>query len=92
MLSIPAVVGRVAISTAGRDAGRVFVIVTIEDDAYVYVADGDLRKMDHPKRKKLKHLKLTEKVLEPIAEKLISGSKVFDAQVRSAIRALDQDA
>ena len=78
--------GRVVVSTAGRDAGRVFIILSVIDTLYVYIADGDLRKIDHPKKKKLKHLKLTGVVLEPIAGKLKQGTKVFDAEVRRAIK------
>jgi len=79
-------IGRVAVSTAGRDTGRAFMIIGLVDAQYVYIADGDLRKIEHPKKKKLKHLKLTETVLVSIADKLKQGTKVFDAEIRSAIK------
>lgn len=86
-MTYSAEVGRIAVSTAGRDTGRAFIILNVIDAHYVYIVDGDLRKMDHPKKKKLKHLKLTGHVLEPIAGKLKEGVKVFDAEIRSAIKA-----
>jgi len=88
MVSYPVQVGGIAVSTAGRDTGRVFVIKQIVDTYYVYIVDGDLRKMDRPKKKKLKHLKLTGQVLHNIAQKLESDTKVFDAEIASAIRSL----
>lgn len=88
MVSYPVQVGRAAVSLAGRDTGRVFVITQIVDTHYVYISDGNLRKIDHPKKKKLKHLKLSEQVLESIAGKLTDNIKVFDAEIRSAIRSL----
>ena len=88
MVSYPVQVGRIAVSKAGRDTGRVFVIKQVIDTYYVYIVDGDLRKMDRPKKKKLKHLKLSEDVLDSIADKLKEGTKVFDAEIRSAIRSL----
>ncbi|MBT3319184.1 MAG: RNA-binding protein [Clostridia bacterium] len=88
MVSYPVQVGRIAVSKAGRDTGRVFVIKQVIDTYYVYIVDGDLRKMDRPKKKKLKHLKLSENVLDSIADKLKEGTKVFDAEIRSAIRSL----
>lgn len=88
MVPYPAEIGRIAVSNAGRDTGRVFVIKQVVDTYYVYIVDGDLRKMDRPKKKKLKHLKLTENVLSGIADKLAAGTKVFDAEIRSAIRSL----
>jgi len=86
MVEYPAEVGRVAVSTAGRDKDRYFVIVGIIDSNYVYIVDGDLRTKDRPKKKKLRHLKLCPYVLDGIAGKLKGGAKVFDAEIRSAIR------
>ena len=87
MVEIPVEIGRIAVSTAGRDKGRYFVILGIIDKQYVYIADGDLRSKDQPKKKKLRHLKLCPEVLDGIAAKLKAGTKVFDAEIRSAIRA-----
>ncbi len=85
-------VGRVAQSAAGRDKGRLFVIVSLIDEQYVYIADGDLRVLDRPKKKKLRHLRLRSEILQSIADKLKGGLKVFDAEVRSALRAVRDDA
>lgn len=86
MVTYAAEIGRLAVSTAGRDKGRMFVVVDIIDEQYVYIVDGDLRKKDRPKKKKLRHLKLCPDVLGGIATKLKTGEKVFDAEIRSAIR------
>lgn len=86
MVEYPVEIGRVAVSTAGRDKDRCFVITEIIDANYVYIADGELRTKDHPKKKKLKHLKLCPDVLDGIAGKLKGGARVFDAEIRSAIR------
>lgn len=79
-------VGRLVKSTAGRDKGRYFVIMDIIDGQYVHIVDGDLRSKDRPKKKKLRHLKLCSEVLSNIAGKLKEGARVFDAEIRSAIR------
>ena len=47
--------GMLARSLAGHDAGKIYVIIG-SDSAYVYLADGRLRTVDHPKRKKKKHV------------------------------------
>jgi ribosomal protein L14E/L6E/L27E len=87
-LNAPIEVGRVVFSKAGRDKGKYFIIVDIIDEQYVTVADGDLRRLSSPKKKKNKHLDMKPEVLEGIADKLTNGKKVFDAELRSAIRAL----
>ena len=81
-------VGRVVISTAGRDKSNVFIITKIIDKEYVYIADGDLRILAVPKKKKIKHLDLRPEVLENIKEKLLNSKKVFDAELKSAIKSL----
>lgn len=56
MKDLKAAVGRVAVSKAGRDKNRCFLICEIVDDEFVLVVDGALRKLSRPKKKKLKHL------------------------------------
>jgi len=91
VIEYPVEIGRAAISTAGRDKNRYFVIIGIIDEQYVYIADGELRKIDNPKKKKLKHLKFCSKMFDGIAGKLETGAKVFDAEIRSALRLLKSE-
>ena len=81
-------IGRVAQSIAGRDAGRCFVIIDVMEDGYVMVADGSLRKMDRPKKKKLKHLILKPVVIPIVKERLSSKDRLFDYEVRSHLESL----
>lgn len=90
MSNYPVEIGRVAISKSGRDQGRAFLIVEIIEEPYVLIADGALRRLKKPKRKKLRHLELQSIVLESIGEKLKQGSKVFDAELRSALKNTQQ--
>jgi ribosomal protein L14E/L6E/L27E len=78
-------IGRIVLSRAGRDKNRYFMICDIKDKEFVYISDGDYRKLQRPKLKKLKHLHKTPIILENIQEKLQNGKKVFDAELRSAI-------
>lgn len=85
---IAAVVGRIVVSKAGRDAGRRFIVVKVIDDLYVVVSDGDLRRVEKPKRKKIKHLVITDEVAEGLAEKLKSSGRITNAEVRKALAGL----
>lgn len=49
--------GQFVLSIAGRDVNRLFVVFDVIDDNYVMIADGMLRSINKPKKKKLKHLK-----------------------------------
>lgn len=48
--------GDVAVSRAGHDAGRAYLIVKIIGEDFCLVSDGRLRKLDNPKVKRFKHL------------------------------------
>jgi ribosomal protein L14E/L6E/L27E len=87
-LNSPAEIGRVVFSRAGRDKGKYFIIVDIIDEQYVNISDGDLRRLGNPKKKKIRHLDIKPEVLEGIKEKIVQNKKVFDAELRSALRAL----
>ena len=49
--------GMLARSLAGHDKEKVYVIIKI-DETYVYLVDGQQRKIDNPKKKKKKHVQL----------------------------------
>ncbi len=82
----PAAIGRVVQSVSGRDTGKFFVIERILEHGYVEIADGRYHKLNNPKKKKTKHLFLTDEVLRAIADKLTRGSKVFDSELSSALK------
>ena len=44
-------------SKAGHDTGKVYVIIEV-DDTYVYLADGSIRTLKNPKKKKRKHVQV----------------------------------
>lgn len=76
--------GLIVRSMAGRDKGDLFIILRTEGE-YAYIANGNLRKVDCPKKKKLRHLKSEEYVSEFIKNKLETAGKVTNNEVRIAI-------
>jgi len=53
------VIGRFVISNAGRDRGRIHIILAC-DGEYFLIVDGRTRKVDKPKKKKQKHTVMLE--------------------------------
>ena len=88
MNSFPMEVGRVVLSRAGRDQGHVFVIVDVIDEDYVAIANGCQRKVDNPKKKKIKHLVAKPEILEEIREKIFAKKRIFDSEVRNKLDAI----
>lgn len=52
--------GMLAKSLAGHDKGKVYVIADV-DEKYVYLVDGENRKLAGPKKKKKIHVQLIRK-------------------------------
>lgn len=84
-----ATVGQLVIATAGRDANKKFIITCIIDDQYVYISDGDSRKIENPKKKKLKHLKLTKYVSEEIMQGIQQNTVITNSVINKCIKSLD---
>ena len=78
-------IGRVCRAKAGRGKGRYFLICGIVDVDYVLLTDGDTRKADKPKRKKVRHLECRPYVAEELAEKIRAGCPLVDAEVRNTL-------
>lgn len=77
-------IGSIVYSKAGRDKGNFFAVVSL-DDTYAYLCDGDIRKFDRPKKKKLKHLSVTNEVSDTVKEKINQIGKIGNAELRKVI-------
>lgn len=81
--------GRVAYSKVGRDKDKYFVIVGILNEEYVYISNGDLRKIETPKKKKIKHLHIANIISEKIQQALLSGNKVSNSEIKKFLQSID---
>lgn len=83
--------GQVVYSKAGRDKGKKFIVVEIVDELYVKICDGDLRKIEKAKRKKIKHLQVTGEVILPLKEKLEKKARVSNSDIRKALEVTENN-
>ena len=80
----------VVISTAGRDAGKLFYVLEA-DETWLSLVNGKDRTIEKPKRKKRKH---TNKVLRSetrVAAKLRNGDKVLNSELRRDLAYLSRE-
>jgi len=75
-------VGQVVESIAGRDKGFHMIVYGIIDNEYVTVVDGRHRRVENPKKKKLKHLHLTPKVASRFVKNIQTGIVPTNEEVR----------
>jgi len=55
--------GSVVMAEAGRDGGKFFAVVEA-DEKYCLIADGKSRKLVSPKRKNIKHIRVTDSMID----------------------------
>ena len=55
--------GMVVLSKCGRDKGRPLVVLSVQGE-YILLADGDMRRLNKPKKKKVKHVQPTHTVFD----------------------------
>ncbi|MBQ3425441.1 MAG: KOW domain-containing RNA-binding protein [Clostridia bacterium] len=79
----PVKVGSFVISRAGRDQGRLFLVVGEVDENFVNIANGSLRRLDRPKKKRRRHLKPTGSVCQALLERQDRGEPVEDHELRA---------
>ena len=93
METIPFDMGRVVLSRQGRDKGRHFIVIGFESghqpsekDGFVLMSDGASRKLDHPKKKKIKHLKARPMRMDALTD-LRARNVLKDSDLRSFLEA-----
>lgn len=84
-------IGQVVRSKAGRDKGKVFIVTKVIDDLYVLVVDGDFRRLDNPKKKKIRHLIVYKSIIEEIQSKIKNGDKINNAFIRKVLEPFNKE-
>ena len=71
-------------SIAGRDKGKFFFVMDTEGE-YLLLADGKIRRLESPKRKKRRHVVPAARSDCRTADKIRSGEKVTNSELRRAL-------
>lgn len=79
----------IVISLAGHDQGKLFYVLDTQPE-FVLLVDGKGRKLENPKRKKLKHVRNVLRTESRVAQKLLSGDKVLNSELRRDLAMLGQ--
>lgn len=81
-------IGKFAASKAGHDQSQMYVIVGEEGD-FVYLCDGKYRTLSKPKKKRKKHIQLTNRTVgDELLTKLLNHEKVMDEQIKYELKNL----
>lgn len=81
-------IGQLVTSNAGRDQTNIYLVVGIKKNQYLLLANGRERKFQNPKQKNIRHVNVLRSIAQGVAEKLQSGMKITDEEIRQAIKVL----
>ncbi|MBD5161088.1 MAG: hypothetical protein HDT14_03545 [Oscillibacter sp.] len=77
-------------SIAGRDKGKLFFVLETEGD-FLLLADGKVRRLERPKRKKRKHVVFQARFDCRATEKIRSGERLTNSELRKTLAQLGGD-
>lgn len=82
-------IGEIATSKAGHDKDRLYMIVGEEGEC-VYLCDGRLRGVEHPKKKKKKHIQIIhssaqDTLIQIIKQNLPGERDEINRQIRKTL-------
>lgn len=77
----------VVLSLAGRDRGGLYFVLQTED-GFCWLADGSGRRVEKPKRKKLRHLRHVCRGDGETAQRILRGDPVTNKELRRTLKAL----
>ena len=78
--------GQIVFSKRGRDKGRAMIVIATDGD-YAYLADGVLRPLKKPKKKKAKHIQPTNNIVDLVPP---CGRALQDADIRKFLAGFEQ--
>ena len=78
--------GFLAYSLAGRDKGKVYIIIKEEAD-YIWVTDGDIRPLEKPKKKNKKHIQIIKKTAD---KQMLANPACINETIKRTIKLYKQ--
>jgi large subunit ribosomal protein L14e len=77
--------GQIVKVLRGRDTGKYAIVIRPVEDKFVWVADGDKRKFDQPKKKNIQHLQITNEISSEVVESIREAGRVTNGKIRFAL-------
>ena len=79
-------IGFLASSKAGHDKDKIYVIIK-EDSEYVWLADGKIKSVDNPKKKRKKHIQIIKCFFdEQLRTALSEKKKITDLEIMMILK------
>lgn len=79
-------IGQIVKVLRGKDEDHYAVVIGIEDEKFVLIADGHKRRFAAPKKKNVQHLQLEPAISSEVADSLRETCRVTNGKLRYAIQ------
>jgi len=76
----------VVVSKSGRDQGKAFIVIRVINERYLSISDGDLRKIERPKKKNIRHLHFTSQRADDLLDSLHKGEITANHVIKKSIK------
>lgn len=73
-------------SKSGRDQGKAFIVIKVINERYLSISDGDLRKIERPKKKNIRHLQITSQRADDLLDGLRKGEMPANHVIKKSIK------
>lgn len=83
--------GQIVKILRGRDLNKFAIIIAIADQRFIWIADGDKRKFDQPKKKNLLHLQLQAAISHEVVNSLLETGRVTNGKLRYTLDKFAED-
>jgi len=77
--------GQIVFSKRGRDKGKAMIVIAT-DGEYASLVDGNRRPLERPKKKKAKHIQITNNIINLMPP---CGRALQDADIRKYLAGFD---
>lgn len=78
-------IGQIVLNLKGREEGKYAFVIKQLDERFVFIADGDKRKFDRPKKKNVLHLKFLDYISQEVRQSLLQSGRVTNSKLRYAM-------
>jgi len=79
-------VGMLVKSKAGHDKDSIYIVIK-EDERFVYLADGQLKSVEHPKKKSIKHVQPIKKIKsDELETKLLQQMPIRNEEIKRFLK------
>ena len=79
-------IGQLCVKTAGKEAGKICVIVDKVDDTYYLLSNGSNKTIQMPKKKSIKHFNVLKNVDDEIKASIILKKKGTDLKIKRFLK------